>query len=291
MSHIELGVAAGIIKSASDLRQYYYHGLVNTARFITFGSFTLESRAGNPEPNYWFDGKETSINAIGLRNQGLQRFLDEDLLVLSTILPSDCLLRVSLAPLKHGDLGAMLKMIATHSHGHLIQEIEINAACPNHRSAEGRLHSVLAKDPDAVEYLLYETGEFGNKAILSLKIAPDTEQNNLSLIITSCCEFSIPRIVSANTRLSSSTIEGERRLSVDQGGIAGKPLLEAGLTQVRTLKWLAQSHFPTLQIDACGGITNAPALAAYSEAGADRAQVATWPYQFGTEGIRGILLG
>ncbi|MEX0930846.1 MAG: hypothetical protein WDZ68_00980, partial [Candidatus Paceibacterota bacterium] len=114
----------------------------------------------------------------------------------------------------------------------------------------------------------------------------------LEAIVALCVRYGVNTIVSANTRRHSSIIDGVQRLSVDQGGLAGLPLLESGITQVKTLRQIMLARrIHDLKIIASGGILSAEAADAYQqEAGADEGQVATLFHQFGARGLQDLLV-
>lgn len=280
-----LGIAAGLIKS----RRHVPRGAIPLLHHITLGSFTLDARQGNKEPVYWYDeATKTSINAVGLTNPGLSHFVENDLTALYMEMANVAELRVSLAPLQDGDVRKML-----HAHGQLLaemaDEVEINAACPNHRGGDGTLHPVLCCDPVALAELMSEASDYrGAKAI---KIAPDMSREMLERVVELAARYRFTSIVSGNTRKSSSTIGDVKRLSVDQGGLAGAVLLENGLQQIRILnEIIGDGAAPDdIRLIACGGVMSASDYQAYLDAGADAVQCATYFSQYGEVGIRDLM--
>jgi dihydroorotate dehydrogenase len=288
---IPIGIAAGMIKSTSEFNRY--PGLETQVQHVTFGSFTNGPWVGNKEPTFWYDDETgNSINAVGLTNNGLEWFLTENLPGLVRVFGATkgtCKLRVSLAPRETGDLERMSSHLNTSPWCGVIDEVEINAACPNHRGEAG-LHAVLAYDPVAVEILLAET--IGLTLPKALKIAPETPKETLEEIVKLCAQYHIQTIVSGNTKRGSSVIRGAQRLSVDQGGRAGNCLLVPGLRQVEALLRLCAKQHVTagVRIIGCGGVMNASAAHRYADAGADAVQVGTLFYQFGQRGIGDLLV-
>lgn len=284
MKTIPIGIAAGMIKTALEIP----YGLLELVHCVTFGSYTKNRKDGNPEPNYWFNGKDTSVNAIGLRNECLTSFLSNELSTLVRLFASTrAKLRVSLAPVASGQLPSMLQEIQSNPWVGCIDEVEINAACPNHQK-EGALQEILAYDTQAVERLLVETTGF--TLPMALKIAPDTEFKTLERIVALCQEFGIASIVSGNTRRVSSTIDGQKRLSVEFGGLGGAPLLESGLVQVRLIEQFARRSNYNVNVVGCGGIMHAEAVTRYAQNGASSVQVATLFKQFGVRGLQDLLI-
>jgi dihydroorotate dehydrogenase len=287
MNFIPLGIAAGMIKEAAHIEG----GLPELVQEISFGSYTLEDRPGNPEPIFYYDDESGgSINAVGLKNKGLQYFLDHELpRIVARLAGTPCKIVVSLAPLKSGDLTEMVKLIVASPYRKYISRVEINAACPNHRKGD-ELQPVLAHDPDAVQALLEELQP--DDLVYSLKIAPDTEEETLERIVQSCSDFDLSRIVSGNTRRSSALIGEVQRLSVSHGGAAGLPLLDSAVEQVQTLRRkVEQLSYRKPTITGCGGILFPDGMKRHKDAGADDVQVATLYWLSQTRGIQDLLMG
>ncbi len=274
-----IGISAGMIKEIGHVPV----ALLNTVSHVTMGSYTLAAREGNPEPTTWINPRHTiMINAIGLRNQGLRAFLETDLTPICKMFDGKLTkLRVSLAPTKEGELAEMCKLLNHHGVDELIDELEINAACPNHRTSEGqKLEPVLAHDPVAVERLLSEATFYrGTKA---LKIAPNMGNEKLPTLVELCDAYDITTLVSANTLLHSSIIEGEQRLSVPMGGISGLPLLDYTIVQTRLLRHCINEAKSKLRLVVGGGIMGSDtAVYLLTEGGADELQVATFYWAYG----------
>ena len=282
-----LGIAAGLIKS----RLHLPHKSLGLLNHVTFGSFTRNPKVGNPEPTYWYNEEtRSSINAVGLTNPGLDHFVGNDLTSIFMMMGHHGAIRVSLAPLEAGDVRSMLFLHGDLLHS-LVDEVEINAACPNHRGGDGSLHPVLCWDPHALEALMSETTNYpGAKAI---KIAPDMSKEALEAVVELAITYDFSSIVSGNTLKGDATIGDVKRLSVDQGGMAGAILLDPGLEQVRTLHRISDDacvHSKRhIRLIGCGGVMSAADVAAYITAGADITQCATYFSEYGENGIRDLI--
>ncbi len=280
---IILSTAAGLDKRA-DHGNIAIFGLLPER---TYGSFTLHARKGNPEPRYWFDPRtNTSWNSIGLENQSLQRFLDDDLpKIVELTRATGIRIRISLAPLTVGDLRTMLQMIVRCPLKKWIYEIEINAACPNHRKSED-LQPVLAYNPAEIRHLLSECQGFVQLQRLALKIAPKTPDATLVEIVKACEQNAIDAIVSGNTLGSSSTVYDIQRLSQPTGGMAGGQLFPIAIDQYARMQRIVAERKSTIEIVACGGIMDPSKAIAYADLGATRLQVATYYAEFGATGLQ-----
>ena len=130
----------------------------------------------------------------------------------------------------------------------------------------------------------------GAKAI---KIAPDMSEEALEVVVELAITYDFSSIVSGNTRKGSSVIDDIKRLSVDQGGMAGAVLLNSGMEQVSTLRKIIDRTcgYSTnrIRLIGCGGVMSAGDVAAYLTAGADITQCATYFSQYGENGIRDLI--
>lgn len=277
-----IGIAAGMVKEFRHLPK----GLLGLASHITFGSFTLNARQGNDEPNWWYDpvtGK--MLNAIGLKNLGFRHFLTEELeAIYDSMQSSECELRVSLAPTEEGHLERMVNCIEP-SHAAMIRVLEINAACPNHRTGNTH-HPVLAHDGEALERLILESRAY--KGIRALKIAPCTTRTMLERIVTLCMRHGIDRIVSGNTLLVDAVIDGKQVLSVPMCGMSGKPLYEHTLSQAIELCSIIDERNAKIELTLCGGITDTDGALDISPFGFDLS-VATLFWNHGADAVADLI--
>jgi dihydroorotate dehydrogenase len=282
-----IGIAAGLIKS----HQHLPTGLLPLLHHVTFGSYTKEPRQGNSEPTYWFNpDTKTSINAVGLTNPGLDHFIAHELPKIYDAIHTDCELRVSLAPLMPGDIRSMLQKHGAHL-GLMTNEIEINAACPNHRTDGGTLHPVLCCDPKALEELMAESVLYNYPK--AIKIAPSMDVGALEAVVELALRYDFTSIVSGNTMKQSSVIDGVKRLSVDHGGLAGATLLAGGISQISTLSKILNCYDmdPNVRVRliGCGGVMSSDDIQAYLKAGADAVQCATYFAEYGSKGLQDLI--
>ncbi len=281
------GIAAGLIKAAHHVPA----GLADIVDHITFGSFTKDQRLGNEEPRYYYDeATRMSINAVGLANQSLAVFLKEDLPKLTYVHEAGAKIRISLAPLAQGDVFQMVTMLNTNPLvKQLCCELEVNSACPNHRSADGVLRDVITKDPIALESLMQEAQHFSG--IKALKIAPCMEYEELEYCVEFAIAYGFEIIVSGNTKRIPAYINNKRVLSQEFGGMGGTPLFEETLIQVDRLGeiiGLLESKTGP-RIIACGGIMDDGNALSMLIAGAEQVQVATYYAQFGLRGVTDLV--
>lgn len=299
MENIEtrkVGIAAGLIKSIGHVP----NGLAGLVDHITFGSFTLPPRDGNKEPTYYFNPVScASYNAVGLKNMSLLTFIVEQLIgkrhAFLELKAQGCKTRISLAPLKTGDLKEMLRILLEYWFQifDLIDEIEVNGACPNHRDEGGRLHDVLSKDPIALELLMMEGVDC--PCSKTIKIAPNTTYECLETTVRLSIAYGYSTIVSGNTLLSDTPIDtkGRQHISVPKCGMAGAPLLERALKQASTLSQIISTKSETHvlpSIIGCGGIMSASDARYYlAVERCTTVQIATYYMEYGVRGVQDLV--
>ncbi len=286
-SPLPLGIAAGVYKTANDCPVE----LLDTTSSVTFGSFTSTYNEGNrklPVTELFDENRLNSLNAKGLPNDGLPAFWENELPSLIKMFASkQARLRVSISPRESGELGQTRAFLTENNRWKQVDEIEVNLACPNHRTGEEGLHPVLARDPQAVNDRLKEWSGYPGK--WSVKIAPDTPEPELFQLVQILMAFKPNAIVSANTRLNENDepLAGQR-MSVQKGGFGGAQLLEAGVEQMKLLRRMVPQT-SDIRLIACGGITDAASAEAYRQAGADEGQMATIPYFQGPKAVQQII--
>jgi dihydroorotate dehydrogenase (NAD+) catalytic subunit len=131
--------------------------------FAAFVSKTItgEPRTGNPPPRLW-EAPAGLVNSIGLPNKGLERWLAEDLPVLSA-LP---------VPLFTNVMGSTAAEIATLlercGEREEIAAIELNVSCPNVKTGLD-----IGADPVTLEAVLREVRPQTSKPLI-VKLTPNT---------------------------------------------------------------------------------------------------------------------
>lgn len=283
---LAIGIAAGMIKHAAHITP----GLVGVASSITFGSYTLELCEGNKKPpQYWFDEEfGMSLNAIQLTNDGWQAFLDIELPQIAECLEdTGTALRVNIAPTGPGTLRQMCEQLERCPDKVYIDELELSPACPNYLTGSEH-HPILAYDVVAVAELLKESESYTGKK--ALKVAPKSGTELLEEIVSLCAAHGIFTIVSGNALAHSSWVVGLQRLSVESGGMGGRPLFPFAIKQFRELVRICNARPEQFQLRGCGGVMDAEAAREYFDAGADEVLIATLYQEFPKTGLRDLLI-
>jgi dihydroorotate dehydrogenase (NAD+) catalytic subunit len=235
--------------------------------FETVGAFvtktvTLEPRAGNPPPRLVEAGGGL-LNAIGLENVGLKRFLEEKLEA-SAALP---------APLIASIAGTTLDEVATLAGAvggrDEVAALELNISCPNVERAECPLWS----DPDGAASFVAAAKTATRKPVF-LKLSPQAA--NVEAVASAAERAGADAFVVANT-MTGMRIDTARRRPVlgnVTGGLSGAPLKPVNLALVWRLAGVVD-----VPLIGSGGIGLAEDVVEYLMAGATAVEIGTALYR------------
>ncbi len=231
--------------------------------FSSVGAFvtktvTLEPKAGNRPPRLC----ETAaglLNAIGLENVGLTRFLQEKLPEAAK-LPAPLVASIagkSTAEVARlaGEIGACEEVTA----------IELNISCPNIE----RPRAPLWADPDGVAEMVSAARSATDRTLL-VKLSPAAA--DVVSVAEAAERAGADALVVANT-LTGMRIDidtGTPALGNATGGLSGKALLPVNLALVWTV-----APAVSIPVVGCGGIETAEDALEYLMAGANAVQVGT----------------
>lgn len=175
---------------------------------VTSKSVTAEAREGNA-PWRIIPAKAGMLNAIGLANVGIGRFIDEKLPSAARL---PCALVVSVAGHSIADYAAVLSQLAERT---AVRHVELNVSCPN--TATGRS---FGADGAALAALLAEARAAAPSMSLWVKLAPDADPVGMAEIAV---RSGAAALTLTNT-LPAMAIDPESRrmrLSRGQGGLSG----------------------------------------------------------------------
>ena len=175
---------------------------------VTSKSITREPREGNA-PWRIIPAKAGMLNAIGLANVGIERFIDAKLPDAARL---PCALIVSVAGHSIEDYVGVARALASLT---AVRTIELNVSCPN--TATGRS---FGADPDALARLLAEVRAAAPAMRLIVKLAPDADPVGMARVAV---DGGASALTLTNT-LPAMAIDPESRrmrLSRGQGGLSG----------------------------------------------------------------------
>ncbi len=208
-----IGLAAGFDKNCEIARSMMALGF----GFVTIGSVMRECRQGNPKPRISRRIPERAlVNAMGLPSKGV-RAIREKLSRLRREMP----VIVSIGGHTVEDYCALMEDVGDYA-----DAIEVNISCPNVERGTD-----FADDPELFAELAKQIAAKRTKPIV-VKIPPYSQREDAKLreVVSICKRERFNGISATNTRKVD-----EPKISVKQGGLSGRPLLEETLRIVRII--------------------------------------------------------
>jgi dihydroorotate dehydrogenase (NAD+) catalytic subunit len=237
-----------------------YEGVIDfgaTGAIVT-KTITVEPREGNAPPRL-VETPGGLLNAIGLENVGLERFLAEKL-------PEAAPLPVPIVASVAGTgAGQFAQLAAAVGERDEVAAIELNISCPNVE----RPRNPVWSDPVAVGEIVSAAREATGKT-LSLKLSPNT--SDILSVAEAAERAGADALTVANT-LPGMRIDIERRrpaLGNVTGGLSGRALMPVNLALV----WKVAEHV-SIPVIGSGGIGDTGDALEFLAAGAVAVQVGT----------------
>ena len=249
-----VGLAAGYDKNCKFLSSLQELGF----GYVMGGTITKDARPGNPKPRVIrLKNQSALINALGFPGDGLEGALSEISKMVS--IPKKSVRIMSVSGTDIPDITECLRQLEP-----FCDAMELNISSPN---TEGLR---IFQEPTKLRSLLAEVNQSRTKPLL-VKMPPyksdegdDEKTLNLGRI---CLEEKVESLTVSNTIPIAH--DG---LAVGHGGLSGNPLFENTLAMVKTY----HSEFgDSIEINACGGISNGYQAYQALKAGASSIQILT----------------
>ncbi|QBO36799.1 dihydroorotate dehydrogenase [Periweissella cryptocerci] len=224
---------------------------------------TLEPREGNAWPQY-AHGVASTLNAVGLRNPGVEAVLDEKLPALAQKYP-DLSVIASIAGETQAEYVELAKRIATAPN---VKAIEVNVSCPN--VDKGGME--FGVDPVVVFELTQKIKRVVDLPIY-VKLSPNV--TNIALIAKAAEEGGADALVLINTLMSMRLDLNTRKpvLANRTGGLSGESVHPIA---VRMVELVAKAvKIPVIGV---GGVYTTDDALELMMAGASAIQVGTANY-------------
>ena len=260
-----IGLAAGLDKNGEAI-----DGLARLGfGFLEIGTITPRPQPGNPRPRMFrLPEVQGIINRMGFNNHGV-----------------DALLAHVRAAKYHGILGinigknfdtpieraaddylACLDRVYA-----LASYVTVNISSPNTKNlrqlqGESELDDLLGRLKAAQTRLAEQHGRY---VPLTLKIAPDLDDAQVSNIADALRRHRIDAVIATNTTIARDGVQGIAHGN-EQGGLSGAPVFEASTAVVRKLAAALAGELPII---AAGGVLEGAQARAKLEAGAALVQL------------------
>lgn len=265
-----IGMAAGLDKNGQVIDALGAMGF----GFVEVGTVTPKPQPGNPKPRMFrLPQAQALINRMGFNNEGLDAFVAN--VKQARFRQKGGILGLnigknSLTPIEDAtnDYLACLEGVYPHA-----DYVAVNISSPNTKN----LRDLQSDDAlDALLVALQEkrmqlAREQGRQVPIFVKIAPDLDERQVSIIALTLQKNSIDGVIATNTTISRDAVRGLPHAE-EAGGLSGSPVREASNRVIRQLRAVLGSRFPIIGV---GGVMSAADARAKREAGADLVQIYT----------------
>lgn len=267
-----VGLAAGLDKNARCIDALGAMGF----GFVEAGTVTPQAQPGNPRPRMFrLPEARALINRLGFNNAGLQAFVHN--LQQSRLRAAGSALRLGLnigknasTPMAQASSDYLACLEGVYPHA---DYVALNISSPNTQNLR-----TLQGDA-ALDHLLGAIAErratlaarHGRRVPVFVKIAPDLDEAQLSLMAATLQRHGIDGVIATNTTIDRAVVQGQRHAQ-ESGGLSGAPVLQASNQVIGQLRAALGKGFPIIGV---GGIMSADDAVSKIRAGADLVQIYT----------------
>lgn len=224
---------------------------------ISTKGLTLEPRLGNPVPRI-AEGDGVILNAVGLQNPGVEKFIENDLGFLKS---KGVVIIANVAGKTLEDYGKICARLDG-----LVDFVELNISCPNVK-AGGMAFGIK---PESIKEVTAVSKKSLKKTPLMVKLSPNVESITVN---ARAAESGGADCISLINTLTGMVIDIERRKPVianNTGGVSG-----AGIKPVALKMVYEAVRAVKIPVMGMGGITCGEDAVAFMMAGAKAVQVGT----------------
>lgn len=224
---------------------------------ISTKGLTLEPRLGNPVPRI-AEGDGVILNAVGLQNPGVEKFIENDLGFLKS---KGVVIIANVAGKTLEDYGKICARLDG-----LVDFVELNISCPNVK-AGGMAFGIK---PESIKEVTAVSKKSLKKTPLMVKLSPNVESITVN---ARAAESGGADCISLINTLTGLVIDIERRKPVianNTGGVSG-----AGIKPVALKMVYEAVRAVKIPVIGMGGITCGEDAVAFMMAGAKAVQVGT----------------
>jgi len=262
-----VGLAAGLDKQGNCANALSALGF----GWVELGTVTPLPQPGNPKPRMFrLTEHQAIINRMGFNSIGLDKFLDNISRTSPGVIKGINIGKNALTPVDQAPVDYLTCLEAVYSRA---DYVTINISSPNTSNLRK-----LQQD-DALDSLLEQLNrrrlelcdQYGRHVPLVLKIAPDLDNSQITIIASQLRKHKLDGVAATNTTVSRDSVSGHRNAHED-GGLSGQPVRDMSTSVVKSLYQNLQGEIPIIGI---GGIDSASSAIEKFEAGADLVQLYT----------------
>lgn len=264
-----IATASGCFASGREMDRFVDVGSIGA---VVVKSVTRAPREGLPTPRM-VETPSGMLNAIGLQNPGVDRWLEDDL---PWLVEHGATTVVSIA----GDTVDDFVHVARRLRGAQgVDAIEVNLSCPNveHRGL------VFALDPAASAELVRAVARVADVPVLA-KLSADA--SDVVAVASAVVDAGADALTLINTILGMAIdpVTGRAELANTYGGLSGPAIRPVAVRVVHQV----HSAMPDVPIVGCGGVRTVEDVVQFLRAGASAVAVGTGGFvdPFATETLR-----
>jgi dihydroorotate dehydrogenase len=266
-----VGLAAGLDKNGRCIDGLGAMGF----GFIEVGTVTPLAQPGNPKPRMFrLPERQALINRLGFNNEGLAAFV-ANVQRARSFRAAGGIVGLNIGknaatPIERAAEDYLAGLDGVYRHA---DYVTVNISSPNTKNLRA-LQSDEALDA-LLDALQARRGELarthGRSVPLFLKIAPDLDDNQVTVIAATLRRHGIDGVIATNTTLARDAVAGLPH-AAEAGGLSGAPVLEPSNRVIRALRAALGQAFPIIGV---GGVCSGADARSKLEAGADLVQLYT----------------
>ncbi|MBI1270036.1 quinone-dependent dihydroorotate dehydrogenase [bacterium] len=260
-----VGLAAGFDKNGALLNTVDALGF----SFVEVGSITARPSIGNPRPRLFrLPGDEAVINFMGLNGLGAE-VVAARLSEARPNLPYGVNIAKTNDPSLTGDKAVEDILFSFRAIRALnAAYVAVNVSCPNTQEEITAIGKELAT-------VLSEIDKLNERSLpVLIKLSPDADDRLLRELLSVSSEGGVRGFICGNTSMDRSGLVNSKDelVSINRGGMSGRPLMRRALDLVRRVYVLKESNQIVI---ACGGISSGDDAFEFIQEGADLLQIYT----------------
>ncbi len=275
-----VGMAAGLDKNARCIDGLGAMGF----GFVEVGTVTPLAQPGNPKPRMFrLPDAQALINRLGFNNDGLDAFIanvkrsnfyrqrqSACLRVKTPMLLGLNIGKNAATPIERATDDYLLGLDGVYPYA---DYVTINISSPNTKNlralqSDEALDQLLGAIDQRREALALKHGK---RTPIFVKIAPDLDETQVSLIAATLQRHHMDGVIATNTTLSREAVKG-MTYEAEAGGLSGKPVLAMSNRVISQLRAALGKSYPIIGV---GGVMSAEDAVSKIRAGADVVQIYT----------------
>ena len=253
-----IGLGAGFDKDGRAIRGWAALGF----GFVELGTVTPRAQSGNPKPRLFrLSADDALVNRMGFNNAGADA-LARRIADARPFLPEGFVIGVNIG--RNRDGGAEDYPAAARAVADVADYLVLNVSSPNTPGLRD------LQEPDRLRELLGAVEQAAPGRPLLVKLAPDLDSGAREALLVALADSPAAGVILSNTTVARPELRSSG--AAEEGGLSGRPLLNATLDAVHSARAVTGSR---LAVVASGGIGSGSAALGALGAGADLVQLWT----------------